>query len=296
MPARRLLSDVVYEHLREQILRGGLLVGNRLSVAQISQELEISRTPVKQAIAKLCADGILRRQDNRQALIVSVPPLGPSRVGELPKFEYSNQTEQIHGEIYKRILSGVFQPGQSLHELPLARELSAHGATVSRALEWLCRDGLLERLPRRGWRLVTLTVGDLEALYEIRMQLEPMCFDAGFETLEPFLDEVEEQQTVLAAGMPAASLYEQQEADFNFHTGLMLASGNKILAQTLGPLIRKAVLLTQLSSQNSRVASLREHAQIIKALRDGDHDEAAWQLTAHLRNSLRRNLSSLPSR
>ena len=48
--------------------------------------------------------------------------------GEVVKFEYVNQTDRIHAEIYKRILNGGFQPGQTVHELPLAKELSAHRA------------------------------------------------------------------------------------------------------------------------------------------------------------------------
>lgn len=223
MTPRRLLSDVVYEHLREQISRGGLPIGNRLSVANISQQLDVSRTPVKQAIAKLCDDGFLRMAGNRQALVVSAPPKGSSGAdeasGEVVKFEYVNQTDRIHAEIYKRILNGGFQPGQTVHELPLAKELSAHGATVSRALEWLSRDGLLERLPRRGWRLAKLSLRDLEALYRIRMQLEPACLESGAEVFESFLDEAEDQHRWLVAESSDASLYDHQETDFSSTSG-----------------------------------------------------------------------------
>lgn len=74
---------------------------------------------------------------------------------------------------------------------------------------------------------------------------------------------------------------------------MIKASDNEVLAQTLTPLIRKTVLLTQLNPQDSREASLLEHAQILTALRHGDCEEAAWQLATHLRNSLRRNRDAL---
>lgn len=53
-PAR----EVVYEHIYEKILRGSLRLGSRLTEVGIASELGVSRTPVREALARLVHDGL----------------------------------------------------------------------------------------------------------------------------------------------------------------------------------------------------------------------------------------------
>lgn len=57
----RSLSDVAVEHIRTQLLRGGLRPGSRLSELGISQEMGISRTPVREAINQLASNGLVEQ-------------------------------------------------------------------------------------------------------------------------------------------------------------------------------------------------------------------------------------------
>ncbi|MCJ7623289.1 MAG: GntR family transcriptional regulator [Anaerolineaceae bacterium] len=58
---RVVLSDHVYEALCEQIIAGNLTPGQRLREAQIAQSLGVSRTPVREAFAKLEAQNLLHK-------------------------------------------------------------------------------------------------------------------------------------------------------------------------------------------------------------------------------------------
>ena len=70
------------------------------------------------------------------------PPVSPA---------FANQTEQTYEVLLERVLRGDFGPGEVLKERRLAKELGVNPVTIHRAGEWLCNDGLLVRLRRRGW-------------------------------------------------------------------------------------------------------------------------------------------------
>lgn len=53
------LNQQVYELLREQILAGALTPGQRLSISVIAKRLEVSVTPVRDALRRLASDGLV---------------------------------------------------------------------------------------------------------------------------------------------------------------------------------------------------------------------------------------------
>jgi DNA-binding GntR family transcriptional regulator len=55
----RLLADQVYQSLRSRILRGELRPGERLPLPEIAHSLGVSLVPVKSAVNRLAADGLV---------------------------------------------------------------------------------------------------------------------------------------------------------------------------------------------------------------------------------------------
>ena len=55
------LRDVVFNTLRQAILRGELKPGERLMEIQLANKLGVSRTPIREAIRKLELEGLTRR-------------------------------------------------------------------------------------------------------------------------------------------------------------------------------------------------------------------------------------------
>lgn len=54
------LSSIVFRIMEDAILSSELAPGERLNVAKIAGELEVSATPVREAIEQLCARGLVR--------------------------------------------------------------------------------------------------------------------------------------------------------------------------------------------------------------------------------------------
>jgi DNA-binding GntR family transcriptional regulator len=68
------LSQRVYEHLREEILSDRLPPGTELSEVALSKELEISRGPIREAMGRLAAEGLIKVRPRRRAEVRSLTP------------------------------------------------------------------------------------------------------------------------------------------------------------------------------------------------------------------------------
>src|SRR4029078_7916196 len=62
----------VYAHVKERLLDGTFPGGSLLSENELSQQLGLSRTPVRQAFVQLEAEGLLELYPKRGALVVPV--------------------------------------------------------------------------------------------------------------------------------------------------------------------------------------------------------------------------------
>ncbi|MBI1362922.1 MAG: GntR family transcriptional regulator [Proteobacteria bacterium] len=63
------LDAMVREELRDQILSGALPNGTHLSEIKISKSYNVSRTPVREALCALAADGLIEMIPNRGAFV-----------------------------------------------------------------------------------------------------------------------------------------------------------------------------------------------------------------------------------
>lgn len=64
-------SERAYEELRRLILSGDLQMGARLGEVELASSLNISRTPIREALRRLAADGLVEVESNRGARVVS---------------------------------------------------------------------------------------------------------------------------------------------------------------------------------------------------------------------------------
>jgi DNA-binding GntR family transcriptional regulator len=65
----RNLAEQVYKVIREGIMKRNLLPGMKLSALALSQEMGVSRTPVRLAIERLAAEGLVEVRSNQSAQV-----------------------------------------------------------------------------------------------------------------------------------------------------------------------------------------------------------------------------------
>jgi DNA-binding GntR family transcriptional regulator len=61
IPSRRVLADDVYEQLRALIMNDGIAPGARLNIDELARELDVSQTPVREALARLESEELVSR-------------------------------------------------------------------------------------------------------------------------------------------------------------------------------------------------------------------------------------------
>ena len=66
------LTDRIYEHIREGIVTNTLKPGTRLEELEIANSLDVSRTPVREALSRLGADGLVTISPRRGAIVVTL--------------------------------------------------------------------------------------------------------------------------------------------------------------------------------------------------------------------------------
>src|SRR6266849_4099555 len=71
------LSQRVYKHLREEILSDRLPPGTELSEVALSKVLEISRGPIREAMGRLAAEGLITVRPRRRATPRARSPAHP---------------------------------------------------------------------------------------------------------------------------------------------------------------------------------------------------------------------------
>ena len=65
------LSEQVYESLVEMIVRGKLEPGQPVSEVELARSLNVSRTPVHEAVKQLVKDGLILQAANRRPVVVT---------------------------------------------------------------------------------------------------------------------------------------------------------------------------------------------------------------------------------
>lgn len=288
---RPLLVDRVVEYLVAQLAGQHLPIGSHLNAEHIARQLNISRTTVNKAIGRLVEQGYVRPDTSRRPIVVAFPEAAAG--ADAVTFEFANQTERTYEAILERLQRGDFSPGETIKESRLAKELGVNAVTVHRAAEWLCNDGVLIRLRRRGWQVVSLTRAELNDIYRVRMLLEPLAVrQAARRITEVTLERLEERVRRLAAAGDTAEPYERRQVDFDFHHSLAVASGSKVLSETLEPMVRKLLLLAIGNDRGTRLKEdVRDYQTVLAALRKRDAAGAVLAMKNHLRNSQQHAIS-----
>lgn len=68
------LSEQVYEALVEMIVRGKLKPGQPVSELELARALNVSRTPIHEAVKQLVKDGLIVQAANRRPVVVTFGP------------------------------------------------------------------------------------------------------------------------------------------------------------------------------------------------------------------------------
>jgi DNA-binding GntR family transcriptional regulator len=199
---------------------------------------------------------------------------------------------RLADQISSDILTGVMPAGARLEEVALAERFGCSRTPVREALSELCARGLAQRRAGRGVEVIRpdsdLLLDQFEALAEMEGLLAGMAAHRGT------LSEVMALEELLVV-MEAAEAAAYPELNLRLHERICMMSGNRELARMAGEMRRRLDALrgAQLRSDNRRLRSAREHADLVKAIAARDAMLASRIMRDHLRASARASLAVL---
>lgn len=184
------------------------------------------------------------------------------------------------------IIDGTFKPGDRLRQESLAEELDVSQTTVRDALNQLIGERLAVKIPYKGVRVITLSIADLEDIYEMRAVLEGMAArDAAKLISDEELQEMRDIMTDTIVNEDSTSVPKAREANRRFHEIFIEASQRRFLIQVLHQLwhwIDPLMLYSKTEKteigQDIRIKwgerDRYQHTRIVAALETGDSDRA----------------------
>lgn len=210
----------------------------------------------------------------------------------MTEFKVSKPTPyylQFYSQIKKMIFEGTLQQGSRINETQLAKDFGVSRSPVREAMRLLEKDGLLIADDKNGFTVYTLSIKDVEEIYQIRMALESLAVERVIEEANKdhlLAIETQLQQAEAAINRKA----EEQtiiELNKNFHHLLVDFSNNRHLSILLDNVNVLIYFCRVLNFRNNRAAEiLSEHKLIFAEIKKGDKQAAKQVMVDHLFNDL----------
>jgi DNA-binding GntR family transcriptional regulator len=193
--------------------------------------------------------------------------------------------DQVAHALRAALISGELRPGVVYSAPALATDFGVSATPVREAMLDLAREGLVEAVRNKGFRVTELSDRDLDEFTEIRALIEVptvgrVTRTAAREQLEALRVEAE----AIVAAARAHDLIAYLEADRRFHLGLLGLAGNARLVETVGDLRKRSRLygLHRLDRRGELVSSAEEHLELLDLMIAGDAEAAEECMARHL--------------
>lgn len=196
-----------------------------------------------------------------------------------------NLREAIGEQLRTAIVTGELGPGTLVSAPTLAETFGVSATPVREAMSNLEREGLVESIKNKGFRITSLSEKELDDLADLRTLIEAPSMhrivgqipEAGFAALEQIADKclhAADEQDLLA----------YLADDRKFHALLLSYTGNDQLVELATALRRRARVygLKHLATTGRLPNSAREHHQLLELLRSGDAGAAERLVATHI--------------
>lgn len=194
--------------------------------------------------------------------------------------------EEIATYIRELIMSGQLGSGQPLNIDILARQLQTSATPVREALLMLRGDGFVQMEPRRGFRVAPLTRQDVEDMFFVQGIIAgELAARAAGAANEPFLNEIIDLQERMRQADAQSNDEVVEVLNFEFHRLINRTAASSKLTWLLGVVVRYVPRLFYSTIPGWHDASLRDHAAIIKAIRNKNPDAAHLAMRSHIQHA-----------
>jgi DNA-binding GntR family transcriptional regulator len=199
-------------------------------------------------------------------------------------------SESLHDGVLSHvrdaIVEGRLAPGSRIPERDLCEQLGVSRTPLREALKVLAAEGLVELLPNRGARVRTFTADDVRYYFELMAGLEAAAGRLACKRITAAeIAAIEELHYDMYGHYIRRELPAYFRLNQAIHMSIMAGARNPVLAeqyQALAARMRQFRYSANTIARDRWGEAMREHEQILDALRRRDGDELAAILFEHL--------------
>jgi DNA-binding GntR family transcriptional regulator len=213
----------------------------------------------------------------------------PGRDGA-PALEPFELPKNLRGEIVRTlqaaVIAGVLRPGVVYSARTLADQIGVSPTPVREAMLDLVKEGLVETVRNKGFRVTELSESELDELTEIRAMLEVPTVRriaaAGIDptTMEDLRALAEQIETAAKSG----DLVAHNKADIEFHLKFLASAGNTSLVEIVRTLRVRSRLygMAALAERGELTPTSHEHAELLDLVQSRDAAGAERLMRRHI--------------
>ncbi|WP_187428870.1 hypothetical protein ROLI_016770 [Roseobacter fucihabitans] len=193
--------------------------------------------------------------------------------------------DRIADALEELVFTGQFNDGDRLDEIRLAKQFGVSRTPIREALQRLVASGIAEQLPRRGVFVRQPGPVELMEMFETMAEIEGVCGRlAALRISEEALAELDCANALCRAAIAENDTDAYYRENERFHHMIYAQSGNSYLAGQALRLHRrlKPFRRLQLRLRGRMAQSMREHEEIVAALKSADEMRAATALRDHV--------------
>jgi DNA-binding GntR family transcriptional regulator len=196
---------------------------------------------------------------------------------------------QVYKAIRDAIVGGKLSPGERIVEDRLCSELGVSRSPVREALRKLEGEGLVAILPRRGAVVTELSERDGIDLLEVREALEGLAARlAASRITVAELGELEQICARMGRAIASGDDVALVEQNTKFHHAIIQASRNRWIGEFMAGVRAQTrrIYRSSIELPGRGPGSLREHTELVAALRQGDPQQAEALARQHVQRAL----------
>ncbi|WP_405865407.1 GntR family transcriptional regulator [Streptomyces sp. NBC_01515] len=211
----------------------------------------------------------------------------PTTAPDLPTLggKKSSYRERVVDALRAAMIAGELRPGEVYSAPTLAARFGVSATPVREAMLDLAKEGLVDTVPNKGFRVTAVSEKQLDEYTHIRALIEIPTVVGLAGTADPVsLEALRPAAREIVHAAVAGDLIAYVEADTRFHLGLLALAGNAHLVEVVGDLRGRSRLygLTALVKAGRLLASAQEHLELLDALLDRDKGAVREIMTRHL--------------
>lgn len=273
------ITSFIIRNLQERLLTGEATPAD-LTLGQLAAHYGVSLTPVRLAVDALVEEGVLVKRENGRLSV------NPDRVPQTPPVSMEG-TESFEARpdwevrLVEAILAGSLQGAtEYLREEAMAKRHGVGRTVIRQAFSRLAGKGLLEHVPRCGWRVRIFDERDMRDYLVVRETLERTALDVACPRLVAAdLERMLRANTPPYPGAPVP-------LDNSLHRYWIERSENVYIQDFFDRhgLYYSALFDFAAPEAHQIEEMAAQHRAILTALLEGNWERAKEELTEHIRS------------